>query len=115
PDDLWRVARADDSIIPEPCCRKITIGFRFDLGLKSLPRRDQLGFIDRFALLGGSVALDYIHNARELLRSHHCNPMIGPGEQKTRLVCAAAHRIVAGSIGSADHNDDGRHRGVWLT
>src|SRR5215831_1162471 len=38
--------------------------------------------------------------------------MIGPCKQETRLVCAAAHRIVAGSIGSADHNGDGGHSGV---
>src|ERR1041384_3751384 len=89
-----RIAWIDYSVVPKPRRRKIDIGLRLDLGFQSLFRGCKLCFINWQTLLGQRITFYDVHYTRQLLRAHHRDPVVRPGEQKARLISAAAHRVV---------------------
>ena len=47
-----------------------------------------------------------------LCAAHHRGAAVGPGEDKARVQAAAAHRVVASTVGATDHDSEFRHTGV---
>ena len=47
-----------------------------------------------------------------LCAAHHCRAAVGPGEDKARVQAAAAHGVVAGTVGTPDHDGEFRHAGI---
>ena len=69
-----------------------------DLLLDHLPQRRVGRLVERLAgALGGLAAHDGEH-AGELLRAHHRDAVVRPGEHEARVVGAAAHAVVAGAV-----------------
>ena len=62
-----------------------------------------VGVLGRLDLL----AEDDVHRA---LGAHHRDLGARPGDDQVRLVGLAAHHVVAGAVGLADHHGDLRHR-----
>ena len=106
------ISRVDDPVIPQPGCSKIGIRLRLDLSFQSQSGSGELRFVNWQPLFCQRLPFDYVHHSGKLLRPHHRDPMIWPGEQKPRLVGSPAHRVVPRAIRTPSHYRDRRHRRV---
>src|SRR5215813_2616879 len=104
-----RLARINDSVVPEPRRREIDIRLFLYLVFEHLLRHRLLRLVYLNACAGRRVAFDDVHHAGELLSAHHGDAVVGPGEDESRVVGATAHGVIARAVTPADHQGDGGH------
>ena len=91
-----RVARVDDPVVPEARGRVV---------------RRPLALVRRADLVGIRVA-DHRQHRRRLVAAHHADPRVRPHPELTRLVGAAAHRVVPRAERAAGDDGELRHVGA---
>src|SRR5690606_12108151 len=102
----------DQAVIPQPCGAEQGGGAVFEFlggGLFQERQGFLVGFYAAFALFF------FGHNAHHLAglgRAHNGSTAIGPGEDESRVQAPAAHGVVAGAVGAADHHRDFRDPAV---
>src|SRR5262245_26871754 len=107
--DRSRLARINDSVVPKPRRSEINIRLFLYLVFEHLLRHRLLRFVYLNAGAGRGFAFDDVHHAGELLSAHHGDAVVGPGEDESRVVGAAAHGVISRAVTPADHQRDGGH------
>src|SRR5690348_13823555 len=94
-EDAARVYRVDDAVVPETRGGVVGMALGFVLGADWR--------FERFLLLRRRFAAAHLRqHHRGLLAAHHRDARVRPHEQETRVVGAAAHAVVAGTVAAAD-------------
>src|SRR5262245_45448716 len=104
-----RLARINDSVVPQPSRSEINIRLFLYLVFEHLLRHRLLRFVYLNACAGRRFAFDDVLLAGELWSAHHGDAVVGPGEDESRVVGAAAHGVIARAVTPADHQRDGGH------
>src|SRR5262249_56211883 len=85
-----RLARINDSVVPEPRRREIDIRLFLYLVFEHLLRHRLLRLVYLNACARRRVAFDDVHHAGELVSAHHGDAVVGPAEDDSRVVGATA-------------------------
>jgi hypothetical protein len=88
-------ARVDDAVVPEVRGREHRVRFLLDLQLQHALHHLELLLVQHLARARRRLALDDVEHAGELLRAHDRDLVVGPREQKARVVGASGHPVVA--------------------